>query len=95
MQIKDSRATIEINSQEAWEISYCINGNLLRAIESHYNQLQQDKDGEDLFFQQENTKLYILSNMCAVAGHIDAYESYISDYRSRFQKRRLEREKED
>jgi len=94
MRITKSEATIRLNDQEASDIAYSVFTSLLSSIEKHYNCLQQNKDGEDLFFRQESSKLHIMATMYAVVGNPGAYDSVIQRFRGMFRERRVEREKE-
>ena len=92
MQIKDGETIIRLSHQEARDVSHYITRGLESAIENHYNCLQQDKDGEPVFFDHCKSILNSLEILCFSSGDTMLYEYSISKFKTMFKKRRDERE---
>ena len=95
MQIRDGKTTIELSHQEACDVGGYIARGLEAAIESHYNRLQQNKDGEQVFFEHCKDILNSLEILCFASGDVTLYEYFISKFKSMFKSRRSERAKEN
>lgn len=92
MNLKKAVYEISFEDSEVWDLASCIQSGLKRSIQDHYNCLQQDQDGEQLFFEQEKRKLYILQNFYGLLGVNSMYKSYENDYKRMFENKRKERQ---
>ena len=68
MRIKDGETVITLSHQEAREVSNYMARGLEAAISSHYNHLQQNKDGEAIFFDHCKGILNSLEILCFASG---------------------------
>ena len=94
MEIKGGETVIKLSHQEARDVSHYITRGLEAAIKSHYNRLQQDQDGETIFFEHCKETLNSLEVLCFAAGDVTLYEYSISKFKSMFKALRDERAKE-
>jgi hypothetical protein len=94
MEIRDGETVIKLSHQEARDVSHYIARGLEAAIKSHYNRLQQNKDGETVFFEHCKDILNSLEILCFASGDVTLYEYSVSKFKSMFKERRDERAKE-
>lgn len=78
---------------ELYMIAWALFGDLKASIEDHYNVLQQNKDGEHLFFEQESSKIQLMKETYACSGYLGIFESNMANIKHLFEQRRLERQK--
>ena len=93
MKIKESTHLIEFTSDELYNIACDIARALKCSINDHYNCLQQDKDGESIFFDQEREKLNTLSTFLMITDGESIYIMYVNQFKEMFAVKREERKK--
>ena len=92
MNLQEANYTIKLERNELSEICFCIKRSLLESIEDHYNSLQQNKDGEPVFDEQEKTKVFLLKDLSKLSGY-DIYEDFLYMKNKMFAEKREERDK--
>ena len=91
MRLNDAKYTIELEKRELLDICYAMKNALLDSIKTHYNQLQQNRDGESVFDEQEDTEIRLLKELSNLSGQ-EIYENYLYNKIELFAKKRKERE---
>lgn len=89
MRLVKGEYTVSLDNREAKEIAYAIHRSLIISIKEHYNRLQQNKDGEAVFFELNVVALGILRLMYSIIG--DDAENRIREYKGMFKIKRNER----
>ena len=92
MNLQEANYEIKLDRQELSEICFSIKRSLLEDIETHYNKLQQEKDGEPVFDDQEKTKVRLLKELSKLTGY-DIYEDFLYMKNKMFDEKRKERDK--
>lgn len=92
MRIEEATFKVELDKEEINMIAYSLYHSLITSIETHYNSLQQNKDGEAIFHEQEAKELYLMQEMFSMIGYRNLSESYMKEFARMFEKRRKERE---
>jgi hypothetical protein len=87
------KVTIEMSGYEASNVGYALYNSLKESIERHYNNLQQQNDGEGVFNDQEYPKLNLMKMFFSAAGQYERYSDAIDEYKNMFADKRKEREK--
>jgi len=92
MNIKDCVANIELTAAEMKVIGHAIMSDLKQSIQTHYMCLQNDKDGEQLFFDDHNqSSLMIMKVMFELSGDSGHYTNFHWNTKAAFQQKREER----
>lgn len=91
MEAKAETIKMQMDGDEVYDIAWSILHDLRGQIKDHWNTLQQEKDGEPLFFEQNKKLLEIMKKMFEVSGYSHCYESAISEYKKSFADKREER----
>lgn len=91
LDVREAEYTIRIQRNDANDIAYAIMHDLKRSIETHYNHLQQGKDGEDIFYDHNKNQIKIMEFMFGIIGEARMFESYMREFKSIFEARRKER----
>jgi len=94
MDIKKASYEIEMTSDEMYQLGCVLIHQLENSIKNHYNELQQEKDGESVFFEQEKQSLSMMKFFLETVGRATMYEAYVDEYKKLFADKRAEREKE-
>ena len=92
MNLEKAKYTIELDRSEVIEIAFSLKYNLLKSIEDHYNKLQQEKDGEPVFDDQEKSKVRLLEELSKLSGY-QIFEDFQYQKTALFNNKRKEREK--
>ncbi|OGM08990.1 hypothetical protein A2Z67_06100 [Candidatus Woesebacteria bacterium RBG_13_36_22] len=92
MELLKANYDIRFTEQEIWNLIWLIQERLEKSIIEFYNTLQQEKDGESLFFEQKKEMLYIMEQMFGLVGRPHTYDGHIRTYKNLFEKKRKERE---
>lgn len=92
MKVKTQQVDITLTGQEARDIAYHIKYSLENTIKTHWNQLQQNQDGENLFFERSKGDLRIMEELFCVCADNWSYKNSISEFKKLFAERRKERE---
>ena len=92
MKIEDINVKLSFNRDELYDLSFMIMKVLNNSIESHYNCLQQNKDGESVFFDYEKGKIKMLKTFTHLNARPDEYDYFIKQCKDKFEKKRKERE---
>jgi len=93
MHVEDCNATVRLDRNELRIIGLAMKRSLFRSIEDHYNCLQRDEDGEQLFFEQEKVELRLIETFSCLYGEHLNYESLVQRAKKEFQEKREERAK--
>ena len=93
MNLQKATYEIEITSEEAYSLGCIIGRSLESSIKNHYNNLQQNKDGESVFFEQEKRTLKWMGLLFGISGYPNMNESFIGRFQELFINKRKEREK--
>ena len=91
MKLNDAKYTIELEKRELLDICYALKRTLLKSIDDHYNQLQQSKEGEPVFDEQEASEVRLLKELSNLCGQ-EIYEDFLYNKTDLFAKKRKERE---
>jgi len=91
MRLHEAEYKINMNNQEVYNIATRLERTLLDSIDNHYNKLQQNQDGEDMFFEQEKSTINLMSDMYCLAGYRYIADSAIKTYKKKFEVRRKDR----
>ena len=91
MELQKAVYDVRFTHDEIWDLVYIIETNLEENIKHHYNQLQQNQDGEQLFFKEEKDKLLLMQQMFGMILRIDTYQCYVNNYKKLFEEKRKER----
>ena len=92
MELLKANYDIRFTEQEIWNLIWLIQERLEKSIIEFYNTLQQEKDGESLFFEQKEEMLFMMEQMFGLVGRPYTYDSYINTYKKLFADKRKERE---
>ena len=91
MQIKTEKISVELEGNEARDIAYHIKYSLSHSIETHWNTLQQNQDGESLFFERNARDLQIMKDLFYATSSHWVYDDCISQFKKMFEEKRKER----
>ena len=91
MRLDKANYTIDLDRSELSELVFALKHNLISSIESHYNTLQQEKDGEPVFDDQEKSKVRMLEELSALSGY-QIFKDYEYTKKRLFAEKRKERE---
>lgn len=92
MKVNNVKAVLEFDMNELDSLAFMIDQYLKSTIREHYNRLQQNKDGENVFFDHKNKNLEMLEIICSLRGRRIEYDQMIAQYKRMFAERRKERE---
>lgn len=90
MEIKAKTVVMEMDGNEAYNIAWALVHDMRGQIKDHWNQLQQDKDGETSFNEQNKFLIDAMKRMFEVSGYSHCYESAIQEFRRSFEAKRKE-----
>lgn len=94
MRVEDSKATIELEHREMWTLAVIIEDRLEHGIEDWYNCLQNEQDGEALFFKDKFLELGWIETLYGLYGYVEAYNCFVRKVKRLFEEKRQERETE-
>jgi len=94
MNINVKEVEITLTGGELYETGCDISRSLRASISDHYNRLQQGKDGEPIFYEQERFKIKRMNEFLEHSGYSHMIETFDRQFRELFAKRREERDKE-
>lgn len=93
MEIKKAKYEVELTNDEMYELGCIIIHQLENSIKSHYNELQQEKDGEPVFFEHKKKELAMMKFFFEATGRAEMYGSYVNEFKRLFAEKREERKK--
>jgi hypothetical protein len=91
MELQKAVYDVRFTDGEIWDLVFVIKDHLEKSIKTHYNNLQQNQDGETLFFEQKASLLLIMEQMFGMILRNGAYQSYVNNYKIMFEEKRKER----
>jgi hypothetical protein len=92
MDIDKIQATVTLSKDEMWILAFAIRHDLQKSVDTHFNQLQQDADGERAFFDQKQKDIALLKKL---SGVIDLeFEYWMQAIKDSFTNKRKERAKD-
>jgi hypothetical protein len=94
MNIDIKEIKITLTGGELFELGWHIACSLKASIKDHYNHLQQNKDGEPIFYEQEKVTIHRMNKFLESSGHSHMIETFDGQFKELFEKRRAERKKD-
>lgn len=95
MKIESGEIAIKITIDDAYDLACCINNYLNHSIVNHYNQLQQNQDGESVFFDHKGNYIHMAKMLYGASGYDSIHEYNIQEYKHMFAQKRKERSEAD
>ena len=90
--LKSATYNLELTNQQIYDIAWKLKCYLLDIIKSHYNKLQQNADGESVFFDHESSTLFLIKNFYELSGYGSFYTDMIREFKKLFADKRMERQ---
>ncbi len=92
MRVAKTEITLELDRDEIDIIGWSLYRGLKNSIVNHYNKLQQEVDGEPIFYEQERMQINLMGDMVSLIGRRDLAENFDREFKGMFEDRRKERE---
>lgn len=91
MNLENSEYVIKFDHKELYMLACCIRRCLEDSIKNHYNNLQGGQDGEQIFNNQEATKISMMNTLLELIGYKHLSESFMVEFKRLFDQKRKER----
>lgn len=93
MDFKKGTFELSFQDNELWDLGYHIYNNLERSISEHYNKLQQEQDGESVFYEHNKNNINMMNKFFELVGRRDMPEMFEERFKKMFADKRAERAK--
>lgn len=92
MYIRKANYEIDFEAEDINILAFAIMHDLSDDIDRHWNQLQQDEDGESLFFEMRKRNIELMKFLFGLIGKYNHAKEYIQNFKEKFEQKRKERE---
>ena len=93
MWVEKTKVTLQMEEGELNDIAFSLKESLLATISKHYNVLQNNEDGEALFFERERRKLNLTTEFLSLIGCSQVARDMREEIKLMFKTKREERAK--